>query len=130
MPRQRRKLTVEDRVAIDLRRKDGWGVRAIARELGRSPSVISTEIGRGREPDGTYAAGSAQAAAAARRGTPGQARVGRPAVRRGDTASAAAVVAGADRRQTQAPGGWDGNVVRTASVARDDLPGDLCRAAR
>src|SRR3954447_11114343 len=73
MQRQRRKLTVEDRVAIDLRRKDGWGVRAIARELGRSPSVISTEIGRGREPDGTYAAGPAQAAAAARRGTPGQA---------------------------------------------------------
>jgi len=57
---------VEDRVAIDLRRKDGWGVRAIARELGRSPSVISTEIGRGQEPDGNYAAGSAQAAAAAR----------------------------------------------------------------
>src|ERR671912_2817869 len=73
MQRQRRELTVEDRVAIDLRRKDGWGVRAIARELGRSPSVISTEIGRGREPDGTYAAGPAQTAAAARRGTPGQA---------------------------------------------------------
>jgi IS30 family transposase len=49
MQRQRRKLTVEDRVAIDLRRKDGWGVRAIARELGRSPSVISAEIGRGRD---------------------------------------------------------------------------------
>jgi IS30 family transposase len=46
MQRQRRKLTVEERVAIDLRRKDG--VRAIARELGRSPSVISTEIGRSR----------------------------------------------------------------------------------
>src|SRR3954465_2888510 len=67
MQKQRRKLTVEDRVAIDLRRKDGWGVRAIARELGRSPSVISTEIGRGRGQDGNYAAGSAQAAAAARR---------------------------------------------------------------
>src|SRR3954468_4228994 len=70
MQRQRRKLTVEDRVAIDLRRKDGWGVRAIARELGRSPSVISTEIGRGRE--GNYAAGSAQAAAAARRDRSGR----------------------------------------------------------
>src|SRR4051794_18487250 len=68
MPRQRRKLTVE--VAIDLRRKDGWGVRAIARELGRSPSVISTEIGRGRE--GNYAAGPAQAAAAARRDRSGR----------------------------------------------------------
>src|SRR3954449_8826164 len=72
MQRQRRKLTVEDRVAIDLRRKDGWGVRAIARELGRSPSVISTEIGRGREHDGNYAAGSAQTAAAARRDRSGR----------------------------------------------------------
>src|SRR3954454_19940753 len=82
MQRQRRKLTVE--VAIDLRRKDGWGVRAIARELGRSPSVISTEIGR--EQDGNYAAGSAQTAAAARRGTPGQARTGRPSICRGGEA--------------------------------------------
>ena len=72
MQRQRRKLTVEDRVAIDLRRKDGWVVRAIAQELGRSPSVISTEIGRSREPDGTYAAGSAQAAAAGRRDQSGR----------------------------------------------------------
>src|SRR3954454_15122396 len=130
MQRQRRKLTVEDRVAIDLRRKDGWGVRAIARELGRSPSVISPEIGRGREPDGNYAAGSAQTAAAARRGTPGQARTGQPSVCRGGEAAAAAVVAGADRRETQASGGGNGSVVRTPSVARGDLPGDLCRAAR
>src|SRR3954469_14564476 len=72
MQRQRRKLTVEDRVVIDLRRKDGWGVRAIAWELGRSPSVISTEIGRGREPNGNYAAGPAQAAAAARRDQSGR----------------------------------------------------------
>ena len=68
MQRQRRKLTVEDRVAIELRRKDGWGVRAIARELGRSPSVISAELGRDRDTDGRYAAGPAQAAAAARWG--------------------------------------------------------------
>src|SRR3954465_378024 len=66
MQKQRRKLTVEDRVAIDLRRQDGWGVRAIARELGRSPSVISAEQGRGRDTDGHYAAGPAQAAAAVR----------------------------------------------------------------
>ena len=46
---------MEDRVAIDLRRKDGWGVRAIARELGRSPSVISVELAR--DTDGRYAAG-------------------------------------------------------------------------
>ena len=39
-------------------------MRAIARELGRSPSVISAELGR--ETDGYYAAGPAQAAAAVR----------------------------------------------------------------
>jgi IS30 family transposase len=72
MNRQRRKLTVEDRVAIDLRRKDGWGVRAIARELARSPSVISAEIGRERDTDGRYAVGPAQAAAAARRDRSGR----------------------------------------------------------
>src|SRR3954466_13800672 len=66
MQRQRRKLTVEDRVAIDLRRKDGWGVRAIARELGRPPSAIRAGPGRGRHTDGPYAAGPAQAAAAVR----------------------------------------------------------------
>src|SRR3954465_5591891 len=70
MQRQRRKLTVE--VAIDLRRKDGWGVRAIARELGRSPSGISTEIGTRREPDGTPPAVSPQAPAAARRDRSGR----------------------------------------------------------
>src|SRR3954469_22346244 len=115
MQRQRRKLTVEERVAIDLRRKDGWGVRAIARELGRSPSVISTEIGRGREQDGNYAAGSAQTAAAARRGAPGQARTGRPSICRGGEAPAPA--ARADRRETQASGGGNGTVVRTTSEA-------------
>src|SRR3954451_22786413 len=117
MQRQRRKLTVEDRVAIDLRRKDGWGVRAIARELGRSPSVISTEIGRGREQDGNYAAGSAQTAAAARRGTPGQAGAGQPPVCRGGEAPAATGGARGDRWETQASGGWNGNVVRTTSEA-------------
>jgi IS30 family transposase len=72
MQRQRRKLTVEDRVVIDVRRKDGWGVRAIARELGRSPSVISAEFGRGRDTDGRYAAGPAQTAATARRDRSGR----------------------------------------------------------
>src|SRR3954463_4308342 len=111
MQRQRRKLTVEDRVAIELRRKDG--VRAIARELGRSPSVISAELGR--EPDGRYAAGPVQAAAAARWETSGNARAGQPAVCRGGEAAAAAVVAGADRGE--APGRWNVSVVRTTSEA-------------
>src|SRR3954451_24366554 len=95
---------------------------AIARELGRSPSVISTEIGR--EQDGNYAAGSAQTAAAARRGTPGQARTGQPSVCRGGEAPAPA--ARADRRE--ASGGWNGNVVRTTSEAVYAVPrGELRR---
>jgi IS30 family transposase len=46
MAEQRRKLTVFDRSAIELRLRDGWGVRAIARDLDRSPGVISGEINR------------------------------------------------------------------------------------
>jgi IS30 family transposase len=42
----RRTLTVVDRTTIELRLKDGWGVRAIARALGRSAGTISDEIGR------------------------------------------------------------------------------------
>src|SRR5687767_7140505 len=63
-------------------------------------------------------------------GTSGKAGVGQPVVCRGGEAAAAAVVAGADRGEAQAPGGWNGSVVRTTSVARGDLPGDLRRAAR
>src|SRR3954469_23248026 len=48
-------------------------------------------------------------------GTPGQARARQPAVWRGGEAPAPTVVAGTDRRETQAPGGWNGNVVRTTS---------------
>jgi IS30 family transposase len=95
---------VEDRVVIELRRKDGWGVRAIARELGRSPSVISAQLGR--EPDGNYAAGPAQAAAAVRWGTSGKA---------GSPLFAEVAAAGADRGA--APGGGNGSVVRTTSEA-------------
>src|SRR5688572_11270178 len=40
-------------------------------------------------------------------GTPGQAGAGQPAVCRGGESAAAAVVAGADRRETQASGGWN-----------------------
>src|SRR3954466_2878553 len=50
-------------------------------------------------------------------GTPGKAGAGQPAVCRGGEAAAAAVVAGADRGAAQAPGGWNGNVVRTTSEA-------------
>ena len=55
----RRSLTVFDRLLIELRLWDGWGVRPIARELDRSPGMVSDEINR----HGGAAAYQAQAAA-------------------------------------------------------------------
>ena len=40
-------LSFEERVVIQTRLKDGHSIRAIARELGRSPSTISYEVKRG-----------------------------------------------------------------------------------
>ena len=40
-------LSFEERVIIQLRLKDGYSLRAIARELNCSPSTISYEVKRG-----------------------------------------------------------------------------------
>ena len=40
-------LSFEERVVIQTRLKDGCSIRAIARELGCSPSTISYEVRRG-----------------------------------------------------------------------------------
>ena len=40
----RRKLTMFDRVLIEVRLRDGWGIRSIAKVLGRSAGTISDEI--------------------------------------------------------------------------------------
>lgn len=40
-------LSFEERVIIQTRIKDGFSLRAIARELGCSPSTISYEVKRG-----------------------------------------------------------------------------------
>lgn len=42
----RRPLTGSDRCMIEVRLRDGYGIREIARELGRSAGTISDEIGR------------------------------------------------------------------------------------
>lgn len=68
---QRRRLTVVDRTMIEVRRRDGWGIRSIARELGRSASTISDEIKRHGDAAG-YLAERAAAAAAASRGRSGR----------------------------------------------------------
>jgi transposase, IS30 family len=67
----RRKLTVFDRSMIEVRLRDGWGPRAIARELCRSPGMISDEINR------HGGAGAYQAQAAAERADAGRLLTGR-----------------------------------------------------
>ena len=63
----RRALTVVDRTTIEVRLRDGWGVRAIAASLGRSGGTISAEIARHRDPGRGYRAEAAVARAAAAR---------------------------------------------------------------
>ena len=67
MGSKRRELTPVDRVTIELRLFDGWGVRAIARQLGRSAGTISDEIARHMTPTGYHAETSGLAALERRR---------------------------------------------------------------
>ncbi len=39
-------ITLEERYAINVMRKQRYSIRAIARELGRAPSTISRELRR------------------------------------------------------------------------------------
>ena len=66
-----RRLSFQEREEISCRRAAGEGVRAIARELGRSPSTVSRELSRGtvRRKSG-YRASVAQALADQRAGRP------------------------------------------------------------
>lgn len=45
--RKGKHLSDEERITIQLRLKDNYSIRAIAREIGRSPSTVSNEIKRG-----------------------------------------------------------------------------------
>jgi len=71
MAAQRRKLTVVDRTTIDLRLRDGWGIRQIALALGRSAGMVSDEVNRNGGPSG-YDAGAAEGQAAAKRDLTGR----------------------------------------------------------
>jgi IS30 family transposase len=62
----RRTFSVVDRTIIELRRSDGWSIRAIARCLGRSPGTICDEIKR-HSPAGGYCAQTAATRAAVAR---------------------------------------------------------------
>ncbi len=69
-------LSEDERVTIaDLHRR-GRGVRAIAREVGRSPATISRELRRNLDPtSGQYRPFTAQRMAAARRARPGRGKL-------------------------------------------------------
>jgi transposase, IS30 family len=71
MASQRRKLTVVDRTTIDLRLRDGWGIRQIALALGRSAGTVSDEVNRNGGP-AAYDAGVAEGQAAAKRDLTGR----------------------------------------------------------
>ena len=63
---QRRRLTVVERTIIELRRRDGWSIRMVARELGRSAGQVCDERRRHGDAAG-YRAVTAEADAAAGR---------------------------------------------------------------
>jgi IS30 family transposase len=49
-------LKPEERATLMLMRREGASLRAVARELQRSPSSMSREVARHRDPDGVYTA--------------------------------------------------------------------------
>lgn len=69
-PISARFLSEDERVQIADLRRDGATVRAIAAELGRSPSTISRELRRNAGPSGRYGPFDAHRAAAVRRRRP------------------------------------------------------------
>ena len=86
MATPRRMLTVVDRTTIALRLCDGWGVRRIARELGRSPGTISDEVNRHGGSAGYKAEAAADEAAAGRELTGRKLRMARDGVLFGEMA--------------------------------------------
>jgi transposase, IS30 family len=69
-------LSEDDRVVIADLRGAGFGVRAIAALLGRSPSMVSRELRRNRDPgSGQYRPFSAQRLAVCRRARPGRGKL-------------------------------------------------------
>ena len=68
-------LTFAEREQLGLSRAAGMSIRAIATQLGRSPSTISRELRRNSEPGGGYLASSAHAMAYHRASRPKPAKL-------------------------------------------------------
>jgi IS30 family transposase len=79
-----RYLSEDERVRIGDLHRAGLGVRAIAAELGRSPSAVSRELRRNLDPgSGQYRPFTAQRLAAERRARPGRGKLVNGSVLRG-----------------------------------------------
>jgi transposase, IS30 family len=74
----RRTITLAERESIGLLRAAGVGVRAIARELGRQPGVISKELARNTNRAGAYRPLAAQSRAEQRARRAKPAKLARP----------------------------------------------------
>jgi len=73
-----RYLSEEERIRVADLRRAGLGVRAIAEQVGRSPSTISRELDRNRDPSsGQYRPFTAQRMAAERRARPRKGKLAR-----------------------------------------------------
>jgi IS30 family transposase len=76
-------LSEDERVTIADLRRHGHTVRAIAAEVGRSPSTVSRELRRNRDPgSGQYRPFTAQRLAVDRRARPGRGKLARDTVLR------------------------------------------------
>ena len=120
-----RYLSEDERVQIADLRQGGAGVRAIAERLGRSPSTISRELRRNRDPgSGRYRPFTAHKLAAQRRARRRAGKIARDEALRQVVAGPAgeAVESAADQ-----PGAARGVPGRggAACRARDHLPGGL-----
>ena len=124
-----RYLSEQERVRIADLRQAGHGVRAIAEQTGRSPSTISRELRRNRDPDnGQYRPFTAHKLAARRRARPRPGKIAADPVLRQFVAGrlekrwSPEQVSRALRREFPES--------RPACRARDDLPGDLRPSGR
>src|SRR5207247_2010860 len=109
-----RYLSEQERVRIADLRQVGHGVRAIAEQTGRSPSTISRELRRNRDPgSGQYRPFTAHKLAMRRRARPHR----RPGERRPNGITAMTMI---DQRPAEAagrekPGHWEGDLITGAS---------------
>lgn len=105
----RRMLTASDRIEISTGLKAGWSIRAIAQQLGRTPSVVSREVRRNSTKTLGYRMVTADVRAERRRARPQSGKVP------GDPVLAARVLA--DLRRGRSPRQIAG---RLSAEARDE----------